>query len=562
MDTTSSAKRIFVSGHKNPDIDSVASAYALAELRNRQSGAEGKFIPICPGIISERAAFLFKKFGLEPPQTRHDVYVRMRDLIEKSPEISAGTTLFDAVKSLRESQMSQLPVIDENRKYLGMLSPLALLSQLLNVGREGSDDLVGRKIYSSIELICRVLEAKPLTLRDAQIEQTFEVYVAAMRSANFDAHLPVKKKNLAVIVGDRPEIHQRALAAKIRLVIVTGKADVATEIVRDAKARGVSIIKTSLDSATVIRRLKFGMPVEHAQIAAASQLTLSPDDKLRDFRKKILRSPDEFSPVIDAAGTLLGVVYKKQLSEPPPFAMILVDHNEPTQFLAGAEELPIIEVVDHHRINLFSSAMPLKFTSDAVGSTCTLVAQMFRDSGEKLPAPIAGILLGGVISDTLVLKSPTTSPRDREICAWLESICGVSAEALMSELMRIGSALAKESATHVVCGDRKDYVDGGIKFALSQVEETNFELLRSRKKELLEQMRFRLEVENLAFFGLLVTNAVRETSVLLICGDNDVLDALPYEKLEDSLYLLPDVLSRKKQLLPQILAVVNALHHD
>lgn len=562
MDFKEKPKRIFISGHRNPDIDSIMSAYALAELRRRRN-PDTEFIPICPGVLPERAAFLFRRFNVTPPEIRHDVFLRMRDLVRPTPVIEAGTPLFDAVNRLRESGMLQLPVIDSDGKYLGMLSSVALLSQLLNITGGDAECFTGRRIFSSIEMICRVLDAEIVTEREKALKQDFDVYVAAMHSDSFASHVPVERKdNLAVIVGDRPHIYENALNLRIRLLIVTNPRELTKEFVSRAREQGVSVIRTQLDSASVIRRLKFSIPVEHTNIEAENTLTLSPDDRLRDHRKRILRAATEIVPVLSHESIFLGSLYKKQLSEPSPHGMILVDHNEPLQYLPGVDELPVLEVVDHHRISMFCSENPIRFTGDVVGSTCTLVARMFQSENETLSPQLAGLLLGGLVADTLQLKSPTTSDLDRRICSWLEGLCKVSAEQLMQEMLKIGSALMSRSANDVISGDRKDYTDGRYKFALAQVEEPDLSLLRARKQELVAQMKFRLEVENLSFFALLVTDAVHEISELLIVGDSEVIRALPHEQVEESIFSLPGVLSRKKQLLPQILSICSALQRD
>ena len=559
MKSTEEPKCIFVSGHRNPDIDSIAGACALAELRRRQNRVP--VVALCPGILPDRAAYLFRRFGLKPPASRSDIHLRIRDILKPCTAISAGTTLFDAVNRLRDSGMLRLPVVGHNGKFLGMLSSLALLSQLLNIGSSDGSDLAGRRIHSSIDLIREVLEAELLTGTATADEQDFDVYVAAMGIEGFEEHIPADNRNLALIVGDRPEIHLRALHRELRLLIVTGNRPVDPLILKEAPTHRVSILKTGLDSATVIRRLKFSTPVEFTQFPPG-ELTLAPDDRLRDLKSRILSSAADIVPVIDADGGLAGVVLKKQLSEQPPFRMILVDHNEPDQSLPGIEEIPIIEVVDHHRIGMMPTATPIRFTADTVGSSCTLIAMMYRSSGESLTPELAGILLGGIVSDTLLLKSPTTSPLDRRMFEWLEKLSGVSGGELMTELMKIDSPLAVKPAAEVIGGDCKSYTDGNFHFALSQVEETNLELLHQRRDELATEIRRRIEEEKLNFFGLLVTDAVREVSELLAIGDPDIIRSLPYEPVGPELFSLPGVLSRKKQLLPQILAITAALRRE
>ncbi|MGI5923029.1 MAG: putative manganese-dependent inorganic diphosphatase [Lentisphaeria bacterium] len=549
--------RVLVSGHRNPDIDSLASAVAVAELRRRQGQAD--ITALCPGVLPERARYLFERFGIKPPPSRNDVYTRVRDIMKPASPISAGTTLFDAVGKLRESGRQQLPVIAADGRFLGMLSGLALLSNLLDIGNDAGRGLTGRRIHSSIQLIQQVLEAEVLTADAADKTQDFQVYVAAMNLDSFSEHLPsTANHELAVIVGDRPEIHLRVLHRRMRLMIVTGNRPVDPLIVEAAARDKVSILLTGFDSATVIRRLKFSVPVEFSRFPE-DQLCLSPRDRLRDVRNRVLNSVDDLVPVVDEAGLLSGVVLKNAFDQPPPFRMILVDHNEIEQSLPGVEEIPVIEVIDHHRIGMPPTAAPIRFTADVVGSTCTLVAMMFRSAGESLPAGLAGLLLGGIVSDTLLLRSPTTAELDRRMCDWLTKIAGVQPEELMGELLRIDSPLAAKPAHDVIHGDRKDYSDGRFRFSLAQVEESNLELLRQRRDELLAEMKKLLDEEQLDFVGLLVTDAVRETSELLITGCGELIRNLPYAAVAENLFVLPGVLSRKKQLLPQILAITATL---
>lgn len=549
----------YISGHRNPDADSIASAYALAELRRVQN-PEANYAPVCPGVLPERVAHLFRRFGVKPPPRKNDVYLRMRDLCVPAPAVSAGTSLFDAVNRLRKLGLQQIPVTDGRGRYLGLLSALSLLSRLLGIGSADSESFIGRRIRSSIALMRRVLEAEmPASFSEDELRD-FDVYVAAMRAETFEDHIPVREnRNLAVIVGNRTDILWKVIDNGVRLLIVTGAEEIPGGVVAAARLRGVSVLKTGLDSATVTRRLKFSMPVEQAEMSAAGTLTLSPDDRLRDFRARIMKSPSELFPVVGGNGLLEGVIYKKTLSEEPPYRMILVDHNEPEQRIPGAEELPVAEIVDHHRIGTIGTAHPIRFTGDVVGSTCTLVAKMFFEAGVPVSAPTAGILLGGLISDTLVLKSPTTTALDREICARLEKISGVPARELMEDLLKIDSPLTAKSARDVISGDRKDYASGRFRFALAQVEESNLQLLRLRRDELAAEMETACRADGLHFFGLLVTDAVRETSDMLAVGENEIIRALHYARAEDGIFSLPGVLSRKKQLLPQMFAVLSEL---
>ena len=551
-----SIRKILVSGHRNPDLDSLASSYALAELRRRQ-GLEN-VVAICPGVLSARGKYLFERFHLTPPDSRSDLYLRVRDVMKPGlTVVSSGTTLLEAVKQLNKSGYPRLPVVGEDGVFLGMLSPLTLLSHLLDIGHDLGFSLTGRLIHSSIDLITQVLKAEVLTGCDTEVLQAFKVYVCAMGVDSFETHLPNgEDRELALICGDRPEIHLRVLERRIRLLIVTGNRSPEPLIIQAARQNGVTILHTRYDSATAIRRLRFSVPVDEFT-ALLPQLTLHPKDRLHNNIRRIMNNPEDVIPVVEDNGHYLGAILKQSLSEPPPYQMILVDHNEPEQSLPGIEEIPVIEVVDHHRIGMRPTTAPIKITGDIVGSTCTLVAEMYRGTNTSLSPSMAGLLLGGLVSDTLNLKSPTTSDLDRDILAWLETISGVKAETLMAELQGIESLLSSQDPMTILDSDRKSYTNGKYHFALSQVEDTKLELLHQRQTELLEAMTKIRDAERLDFIGLMVTDVTREISELLVLGTEDIVLSLPYPKLSDCLYSLPGVLSRKKQLLPQILYITN-----
>ena len=549
---------IYVSGHRNPDIDSLASAYALAELRNRQK--LGDVHALCPGIFPERAAYLFKRFHCPMPECRNDIYLKIGDIMDKNPPvIMAGTSLLDAVARLNENGPARMAVINQEKQFLGMLSPLTLLSELLNISDNTSGSFTSRKIKSTLPLIMTVIKAEALTECFTTELRPFEVYVAAMGLDSFNSHIPEANENLIIIVGDRPEIHLRALQRGIKIMIITGDRPMDPLILKEAAEQKVTILRTAFDSATVIRRLKFSVPVEFSKFSDLL-LHLTPHEKVRDWRYKIINNPEDVIPVTDKDNIFRGTILKRYItSDPPPFKMILVDHNEIEQSLPGVADLPVIEVVDHHRIAMPPTATPIKYTADAVGSTCTLVASMFRTAGESINPDTAGLLLGGIIADTLNLKSPTAVSFDLTMYKWLEKLSGVKGDDLMAELMKIDSPLATSPAMEVLNSDRKNYTDHGLNFALSQVEETNLELLHQRNDEIRKTMLQQMEEKKLDFFALLATDAVRGNSQMIIEGDKNFISQLPYAKTESDIFNLPGVVSRKKQLLPQVLAICSAI---
>ena len=298
------------------------------------------------------------------------------------------------------------------------------------------------------------------------------------------------------------------------------------------------------------------LPVGEAPLHAET-LTLVDTDRVHDIRQSAVRNAHNHFPVVDEGGRLLGTVLKRAFAEEPPYRMILVDHNEAEQGIPGVEELPVVEVVDHHRIAFAPTRVPIRYTADVVGSTCTLVAKMYRGAGERPTREIAGALIAGIVSDTLLFQSPTTTETDRQMCAWLEKLCGESAASIMEGLMSVASPLTSMSPDQAIACDAKTYSEGGRKFVLAQVEESNAAVFHRHAQELAAAMERTVKASGLDFMALMVTDPVCGNSELLFRGAEAVRRALPYRRSNHGTLLMPGVLSRKKQLLPEILAALQ-----
>ena len=305
-----------------------------------------------------------------------------------------------------------------------------------------------------------------------------------------------------------------------------------------------------------IAKSDLSMPVGDAPLHSCAQ-TLVDTDRVHDVRKAVLKNPHNHFPVVDEKGMLLGTFLKRALAEEPPFSMILVDHNETEQGIPGLEEIPVVEVVDHHRMAFSATRDPIKYTADTVGSTCTLVAKMFRGVGERPTREMAGVLIAGIVADTLLFQSPTTTETDRRMCGWLEKICGETAASIFEGLSSVASPLASMSAEAAIASDSKTYSENGMRFALAQIEESNLAVFHRHIRELSNAMDARVKSEGLDFMALMVTDPVQGYSELLFSGADSVRRALPYRLGENGTWLLPGVLSRKKQLLPEILAAIS-----
>lgn len=549
---------IIVIGHRNPDTDSVAASYALTELK-KALGVKN-VIAARAGLVSERTEYLFKKFNTPLPQLKVDVFPRVRHIMNRDCiALNENSSLFEGIKMLEKAKLSRIPVVDKKHHYKGMLSIFSLLGSFLHMGDNKNTTFVDRNVISSLKLILEVLEGEAISIFDENKEQNFSVYVAAMNESSFSEHVPADNpQELAIIVGDRTNIHLKAIHLGIRLIIITGSKDIDPLVLQAAKDRKISIIRTPFDSATVVRRLKLSCPIRTLIQDDVPKFRM--EDTLNDIRHTVFADTDDIFPVVNRYGDLIGTFARVNFDNHNGCKLILVDHNEYEQSVSGIEQVQVIEIIDHHRLNLPPQTNTIKITSDIVGSSCTLIAEMFLMYQIEITPNLAGIMQGGIIADTLLLRSPTTTERDARILRMLEKISQVKSENLMKEIFQLGSVILNKTPMELFSTDCKNFkhLDKYV-FSIAQVEEIGFSEFYNKKEEILQAAKDYTRNERLDFFGLLVTDIQSENSLLLLTGENEILENIPYKKLEDNLYDLPGILSRKKQLLPQILKLLDNL---
>jgi manganese-dependent inorganic pyrophosphatase len=342
----------------------------------------------------------------------------------------------------------------------------------------------------------------------------------------------------------------------VRAIIITGGYALSDGLVELAKSRNVAVLQSPYDTATTTMRVKSSQFIDSA--IDEDFITLSAKQPIDEARTKTDRIRQSMLPVVNDAGLLVGVVSKSDLVNPPKPKLVLVDHNELSQAVNGAEDADILEVLDHHRIGgSLKSTQPIRFINEPVGSTCTLVARQFRAAGINPTPGIALCMASGIISDTLFLRSPTTTQIDRDVLSWLEKLCQVDLEQYAREFFEIGSALRNCAPAEVVREDCKEFTEHGIRFSISQIEETGFDLFWDRKEDLRKALEELANKQRLQFSALLVTDVVSNGSLLLLSRESDAWDEINYPCLDRGLYELPNVVSRKKQLLPLLAQVLR-----
>ena len=546
-----------VFGHRNPDTDAICSAIAYADLLQQTTRPDA--IAACCGPPNKRTEYVLTRAGLAAPRIVMDVRPSAEDLCRREiVTASFGDSFHDAYQRMQAADLRAIPVVDDRRRVVGVLSVLHLMDLFF---KDEGDPLKLRTVTTCLQKIHDVLGGQFQHSLDPEQRDELIVMVGAMSAEGFtDRMHKFPAERLIVVCGDRPTIQLPAIEHGVRLLVITGGFSLSPGLAELAKIRNVSVLLSPFDTLNTALRIKSSQFID--RVVDTDVVTVLGKASVVEARAIVERSPQPVFPVVTDDGELVGLSFKSDLINPPKPRLVLVDHNELSQAVSGADEAEIVEVLDHHRLGGgLKSTQPIRFINEPVGSTCTLVARQFRAAG-IVPRPgIALCMASGIISDTLFLRSPTTTDTDREVLSWLRTICDVDLDHYAREFFEIGSALRSSLPAEVIGEDCKEFTEHGVRFSISQIEETGFDLFWERKDELrsaLEEFAVRNRFD---FSALLVTDVVSNGSLLLLSRESEAWEEINYPRLDRSLYSLKNVVSRKKQLLPllsQLIATARA----
>ncbi len=542
-----------VIGHRNPDMDSICAAIGYAELK-RLIGTPD-VIPARAGSTNERIDFVLNKFGVEAPVFISDLLPRVADVMERDViSITANSSIYEAIQVIESNQMRGLPVVGPDSRCIGLLSAFKVLHHLFPPPGETEN---ARVVMASLAEIARTFGGRTLSGEACQTVEKYRLVVGAMAAESFQERLQRHQASgVVVIVGDREEIQLAAIAGRVRAVVVTGDLPVSDAVYEAAARFGVTIIGSPRDTATTMLLARGAANVE--QKVETEYLSFAPDTLLEAAREAAAVSGQFLFPVIEE-GRLVGILSKSDFLKTVPRQLILVDHNELSQAVTGASEVPIIEILDHHRLGGFSSDTPILFWNNPVGSTSSIVAMCYRQHGVEIPKSIAGLLMAGLISDTLNLTSPTATAADAEILKHLSMLAETDPAVLAEEIFSVGSPLMTMTPEQAVNADCKEYSEEGLRFTVAQIEELSFSHFREKEKALIEALDQHCRAGRYLFSALLVTDINTKTSILLVCGAKAFLERIDYPHLGPNQWELEGVVSRKKQLLPYLLGCLHGL---
>jgi len=542
-------KPTYIFGHKNPDADAICSAIGYAAYK--EAIGEKGFVAARCGNSNARIDAILERFQVPLPVFIGDVTPRLEDIMKTEFwKAAPDSTCAEALQLIDQYDVRSLPVVSEDGRAKGLVSIFDLGEYFTP---RISDPLRMRKVRSTITAIARSLKAESIYLHEPdELEELF-VRIGAMDIRSFGnfAQKEVSPRQSIIVVGDRWDIQEKSMQLGVRLLVITGNLEIDPEMIERAKEKKVSLIVSPYDSATtswIIRSASF-----LDNLFGTEMIKFHREERVRDVQKRIARKYAPLYLVTDSQDHLLGVFSKTDIFKPPTTKIVLVDHNELSQAVSGAGEVEIQEIIDHHRLGNVPTDQPILFINRPVGSTCTIVADRFFSAGLEPSPPIAGVLMAGLISDTLLLSSPTTTDTDRRVLERLAKIADTDPRELADSIFTSGSVILNSEPDKVIQMDCKVYEEGDIRFSVSQVEELGFDNFWSHEETLKKALADYRESENVDFSALLVTDINSQNSLLVVAGEQSLIEGISYPSVTSGeIFDLKGIVSRKKQLIPYL----------
>jgi manganese-dependent inorganic pyrophosphatase len=536
---------IYVTGHRNPDTDSIASAIGYAELKRRLD-PDDEYLPVRLGECNAQTSWVLERAGVQRPELLPHVMVRACDVMQTDfPQINEREPVRAAGLEMARANMDLVPVLDDDGALIGVVTSRTLARRYVRESRGGS---TLRDAPTSVHSIADVLEGELVAGDDEMLAG--RVWVHSM-SADEPSEISAGD---AVVVGNRPDAQRLVIDQGAALLVISNGAKPTPGLLDRARARGTAVIVSPLDTYVSGRMITLAAPCR--ALMEVEPLTAMEEDLLSDVSDQIRAVHYGAAIVIDAEHRPVGLITRSDLVHPPRRRVLLVDHAEEAQSVVGVEQAEIVEILDHHHIGSIETRIPVRATFDPVGSTATLVVERFRQNGMEPSRRSALILLCAILSDTVILNSPTTTERDHAVVRYLESALGIDARELGREMFETTADVSEASAAEIIGRDAKTYqTRGGGRICVAQIEVVGWGLLE-RANELREAMSRECSNRGLLLFALMVTDVLSHGTELLVAGEVAAAARAFEADDRDGTIDLPGVMSRKKQVAPRLLAAL------
>jgi len=547
-------RKTMVIGHRNPDTDSICSAICYANLKQAVTGEE--YMPARAGHVNGETQFVLVYFGAEEPQLVEDVRTQVRDIeIRKTKGVADNISLKRAWNIMQENNVVTIPSVREDGTLEGLITVGDITKTYMNI----YDSSILSKANTQYSNIIETLEAELII---GSAEAYFDQGKVLIAAANPDLMEFYIEPHDLVILGNRYESQLCAIEMGADCIIVCEGAAVSMTIKKIAQERGCTIIATTYDTYTAARLINQSMPISYF-MTREHLITFNSDDYIDEIREVMASKRHRDFPILDKDGYYLGMISRRNLLGAKGKQVILVDHNEKNQAVAGIENAEILEIIDHHRLGTIQTMSPVFFRNQPLGCTATIIYQMYQEAGIKVEPKIAGLLCSAIVSDTLLFRSPTCTPVDEMAARALADIAGIDIEKYAMEMFSAGSNLKDKSDEEIFYQDFKRFTSGKVTIGVGQITSLNGGELDKLKGRMEAFMEKALENNGLDMIFFMLTNILTETTELICEGQGALqlagkafhqdIELLEEEGLKEPVLRLPGVVSRKKQLIPELM---------
>lgn len=533
----------FIFGHKNPDTDSVCSSIALSYIKNELGE---KTIPKVLGNINNETKFVLNYFKVPVPSYLNDVRVRIKNIkFDKKAIINENESIDNAFKLMQERNVTALPLVDDNKILTGYVTLKELARYLIT----GSKELID----TTLDNIIDSLQANIVTKYDENIKGN--VLVAGMKSNDFFDTISLTHDDI-LIVGDRYKILDYAIESKVKLIILPLNSTINNKLLKKAMKNNINIIETSMASYEISSKILLANKIKNIEVNH-SPITVNLEDYYSDFKTMTHQINHTNYPVVNNKGECVGLIRLTGPNEYDKQSVILVDHNNLAQSVDGIEEAEILQIIDHHNLGAIGTSIPINFRSKPVGCTSTIIYDLYLDYKVNIPQDIAGLMLSAILSDTLLLTSPTTTDQDRNAAEKLARIAKVDMESYGLEMLKAASSIKGMSVDEIIMNDFKTYNVNSKTLGIAQIMTMDFDFIEDHLDEFVEKLN-ELVAGDYSIVVVFITDIIKNGSYVLY-NDNAatiVKEAYGIKNLEQGTFL-PKMVSRKKQMLPSIMSVLD-----
>ena len=534
---------IYVTGHRSPDTDTIASAIGYAELEGRLD-PENVYAPARLGEVNAQTRWALDKSGAREPTLLKHIMLRVKDVMNEVTTAHKNAPLRNVGLMMAKEYISQVPIVDDDGSLVGIVTEKDLARMYIRESREAST-FVSTPV--SVRSIVEVLEGELLVGEDK--EASGKLWVISMSVESMGQSMAPGD---IVVIGDRTNGQRRAIELGAGILVVSNGVRPDDEVLRMAEEKGTAIVLSPLDSYVTSRMIQLSVPCW--EVMTGDPLTVHPEELLADITNDVMAVHYRAAIAVDDDKVPLGILTRTDLLNPEPRRVLLVDHAERGQSVPGVEQAQVVEILDHHHVGNIETRIPIPATFDPVGSTATLILERYKANGLRPKESTAKMLLAALLSDTVIFNSPTTTDRDLEVARYVEGMLDLDAREFGMEMFEASSDVSDLSAQEIIDRDQKEYAlgDAGA-ISISQIETVGAGLLE-RKDEMLDALERLRQRNGYIFAALMVTDIIEGGTDLLCVGNYDSVERVFGKQARDNVINLPGVMSRKKQVAPKLLA--------